>query len=74
MLCDFGLRTIQTSLRNITHSMLDSPNDTVHEQLELVGREGEKSYEKNGEFYVSIPTSKEQTGEAVQIGDPQQFE
>lgn len=30
--------TIETRLRNITHSMLDSPYDTVHEQLELLWR------------------------------------
>ena len=42
MLCDFGLRTIQTSLRNITHSMLDSPDDTIHEQLELIWWDGQE--------------------------------
>lgn len=28
-------RTIKTSVRNIPHRVLDSPIDTVHEQLEL---------------------------------------
>lgn len=32
----YSVRTIQSGFCNITHCVLDSPDDTVHEQLELV--------------------------------------
>ena len=38
------LLTVQTCLCDIAHSMLDSPDDTVHEQLELVWRDGQQGY------------------------------
>ena len=44
--CDFGLSegslTVETGLSDITHGVLDGPDDTIHEQLELWRREGQQ--------------------------------
>lgn len=36
--------TVEASVRDIAHGVLDRPNDTVHEKLELCRGDGEKGY------------------------------
>ena len=37
--------TVQASLCNVTHRVLDSPDDTVHKELELLWRDRKESRE-----------------------------
>ena len=36
--------TAQANVGNVTHCVLNSPNDTIHEQLELIRRDTQQSY------------------------------
>ena len=64
--------TVQSGFRDVPHGMLDGPDDTIHEQLELGWRNGEKSYNT---VYVNKKISQKykvvHTRETVQVDCPQ---
>lgn len=66
-------RTVQSSLRNISHRVLDGPDDAVHEKLELRRKDGQERCD-NSSGTRSIYEHARLTREAVQIDCSQQLE
>ena len=40
-----SMLTVQARLRNVPHRVLDSPDDTIHKELELWRRNGQEGLE-----------------------------
>ena len=71
-----SMLTVQARLRNVPHRVLDSPDDAVHKEFELRGRDRKKCFNQCN-FVSAIRYRQDHvnhTGEAVEVNRAQELE